>query len=104
MIVRDGRYGRFLGCKNYPKCKGILPFTTGYKCPKDDCDGIIVERKSKNGRLFFGCNKYPECKTTSWDPPAKGPCPECGAETIFEKELKTGIIRTCLNCGWKGEG
>ncbi|MCF7811718.1 type I DNA topoisomerase [bacterium] len=103
MIVRDGRYGRFLGCKSYPECKGILPFTTGYKCPKDGCEGNIVERKSKKGRLFYGCDKYPDCKTTSWDPPAKGPCPECGAETIFEKQTKTGVKKTCLKCGWKGE-
>ncbi|NQU06216.1 MAG: topoisomerase DNA-binding C4 zinc finger domain-containing protein, partial [Calditrichaeota bacterium] len=85
-------------------CKGILPFTTGFKCPKEGCKGSIVERKSKKGRLFYACNKYPECKTTSWDPPVKGPCPECGAETIYEKELKSGVKRTCLRCGWKGDG
>jgi len=104
MVVREGRYGRFLGCSNYPKCRGILPLSTGHKCPEDNCNGNIVERRSKKGRVFYGCDSYPKCRFTSWDPPVSGPCTQCGALTLFEKNRKDGAnLKYCHRCDWKEE-
>lgn len=78
MYIREGRYGKFYGCVNYPKCKGILPFTVGIKCPKCN-EGTLLERFSKKGRnkKFWGCSNYPKCDyLTNYEPISK-PCPEC---------------------------
>ncbi|MDP8238261.1 MAG: type I DNA topoisomerase [Candidatus Hatepunaea meridiana] len=104
MILREGKFGRFLGCKNYPKCKGVLSISTGHKCPAEGCNGNLVERRSKKGKLFFACDKYPKCKFSSWNPPVDGTCPECGALTIFEKTNKQGSVKYCHNCEWKSGG
>ncbi len=103
MVLREGKFGRFLGCKKYPECRGVLPLTTGHKCPEDGCGGNLVERKSKKGRIFYGCDKYPECRFISWNPPTDGPCPECGCETLFEKSTQQGSFKYCFKCDWKGE-
>lgn len=79
MVVKQGRYGKFLACPGFPECrntKAILK-DTGIKCPK--CDGTIVERKSRRGRGFFGCKNYPECDFVTWDAPQEKPCEECGS-------------------------
>jgi DNA topoisomerase I len=78
MYLREGRFGKFYGCVNYPKCKGILPFTVGVKCPKCN-EGTLLERFSKKGRnkKFWGCSAYPKCDhLTNYEPIHKA-CPEC---------------------------
>lgn len=70
MVVREGRWGKFLACQGYPACKNVKPekdnsAKTNIKCPRDGCGGEIVKRKSKKGRFFYGCSKYPECKFTT---------------------------------------
>ncbi len=98
MMVREGKYGRFLGCKNYPKCRGVLPLMTGHKCPEENCDGNLVERRSKKGKVFYACDRYPDCRFTSWNPPIDGPCPKCNAPTLFEKSTQQGTFKYCYRC------
>ncbi|MEK6531296.1 MAG: type I DNA topoisomerase [Deltaproteobacteria bacterium] len=66
MLVKTGRFGRFLACSRYPECKGTLSLTTGIPCPEDD-GGELVERRTKKGRVFFGCSKYPKCTYATWE-------------------------------------
>jgi len=68
MVIKHSRYGRFLSCSGYPKCKNAKPIPTGVKCPQDDCDGELVERYSR-GRVFYACSNYPKCKYTTRKPP-----------------------------------
>ena len=80
MVIKTGRFGKFISCSGYPECKTTKAIVkeTGVKCPEDG--GSIIERKSKKtGKIFFGCDKYPECKFVSWDRPVPEPCPVCGS-------------------------
>ena len=61
MIVKNGRFGKFLACESYPQCKHTEPLPTGLICPNEGCGGDIVKKFSKRGRVFFGCSHYPEC-------------------------------------------
>ncbi|MBI1869888.1 MAG: type I DNA topoisomerase [Chlamydiae bacterium] len=67
MVIRTGRYGKFLACSGFPKCRNIKSIDTGIACTKPGCTGKIVKRRSKKGRTFFGCTRYPECDFTTWD-------------------------------------
>jgi DNA topoisomerase-1 len=89
LVVKQGRFGEFTACTNYPTCRYIKHKTTGVKCPKDgDRGGEIVERKSKRGKLFFGCSNYPDCDFVSWNRPVLETCPQCGAPFLVEKVTK----------------
>ncbi|WP_173442904.1 type I DNA topoisomerase [Selenomonas ruminantium] len=79
MVVKQGRFGKFLACPGFPDCRNTKPLLvdTGVQCPK--CGGAIVERKSHRGRKFYGCKNYPECDYTTWDQPLQEKCPKCGA-------------------------
>ncbi|MBD3224440.1 MAG: type I DNA topoisomerase [Caldithrix sp.] len=99
MVIKSGRFGKFLACSNYPKCKNTKPLTTGVSCPKEGCDGEIVERRSKRGKLFYGCSNYPKCDFLSWDKPVNVKCPECGHPFMVEKFTKSkGHFFRCTNC------
>ena len=76
MVVKYGRFGRFIACSGYPECKNIKKIVNeiGVKCPK--CGGEVIKRKSKRGRFFFGCNNYPNCDFVSWDEPTNEKCPQ----------------------------
>lgn len=99
MVIKTGRYGRFLACPGYPECKNAKPLivNTGAKCPM--CGGEIIERKSKKGHVFYGCGSWPKCSFMSWDAPAGENCPKCG-KALFRK--KSGKI-VCLTegCGFE---
>ena len=71
MAVKTGRFGRFLACTGYPECKGTKPYSIGVGCPEEDCDGKLIERRSKRGRTFYGCSNYPKCKYATWEFPKK---------------------------------
>jgi len=111
MLIKHGRYGEFLACSKYPECKNTQSLintenggSVGVKCPESDCDGDIVEKKSKRGKLFYGCNKYPDCTFASWDKPVDKKCPDCGAIYLVEKTTKRdGTFLKCQNkeCGFK---
>ena len=78
LIVKWGRFGKFISCSTFPVCKHTEPFLEkiGVQCPKDS--GEIVLRKSRKGRIFYGCANYPACDFTSWKRPINSPCPNCG--------------------------
>lgn len=103
MVIKRGRFGRFLACSAYPECKTSKPVTTGVACP--ECkQGQLAERRSKRGKTFYSCNRYPECKFACWDRPLAEPCPECGAPFLVVKFTKgEGEFVACLNkeCGYK---
>ena len=104
MVEKDGRYGRFLSCRNFPKCKHAQPVTTGVQCPEAGCNGQIVERRSKKGRTFFSCNRYPDCKFSLWDKPVQKECPDCGAKFLVERRGRAGQVSyQCADkeCGYK---
>lgn len=91
MVIKTGRFGRFVSCTGYPECKTTHPILkeTGATCPKDQ--GKIVERRSRKGRTFYGCANYPACDFVSWDPVFPEPCPECGAYVIA-KTKRGGVV------------
>ena len=103
MVVKHGKFGKFIACSAYPKCKNTLRLSatggsasTGVQCP--ECkQGEIVEKKSKKGRVFYSCNRYPNCKFALWDKPIKTPCPRCGNIVV---QQKNGVKCTkCYNTG-----
>ncbi len=91
MVIKVGRYGKFMACSGYPECKNVKKIIndTGAKCPK--CGGKIIQRKSKRGRVFYGCSEYPNCDFVSWDPPSKETCPVCG-KTLLQKKGKDKLL------------
>jgi len=110
MVVKQGKFGDFLACSGYPACKKTRSLGsaktatrgTGVKCPEKGCDGELVERTSKRGKVFYGCSRFPKCNFATWDKPVDKKCPNCGAEPMVEKETKKdGKILKCLNpeCG-----
>lgn len=91
MVVKMGRFGKFLACPNYPECKytkNIVKYTDGI-CPI--CDNRIVEKKSKSGKKYYGCEKNPQCKFMTWDQPIKDKCPKCG-KSLLKKLGKSSKI------------
>jgi len=103
MVVKMGRFGRFIACSNYPACRNAKPYLikTGAHCP--ECAGDLLERRTRNKRIFYGCANYPNCKFSVWQRPLSAPCPNCGGllteagkkkskcakcQSVFEREAK----------------
>ena len=106
LIVKSGRYGKFIGCANYPKCKHIEPLEkpkdTGVTCPSCNV-GTLTERKSRYGKLFYSCNTYPKCTYATWNPPIAETCPKCKWPVMTLKTTKRrGIEKVCpqKECGY----
>ena len=101
MVVKHGRFGKFIACSGYPECKNIKNIVEdiGVKCPK--CGGNVIRRKSKRGRVFYGCANYPKCNFVSWNEPTQEKCPQCG-NILFKKNTKTPKLY-CSNkeCGYE---
>lgn len=97
MVIREGRFGKFLACPNFPKCRNTKPILhpIGVKCPK--CGADILERKSKTGKVFYGCENYPECDYTTWDKPLNEKCPDCGAMMVEHVERNGSKRKFCSN-------
>lgn len=95
MVVKQGRYGKFLACPGFPDCRNTKPIIkdTGVTCPK--CGGKIIERRTRRGVVFYGCENYPQCDYVSWDMPLTTICKECGS-FLFRHRFKNG--RTILYC------
>lgn len=104
MVIKYGRFGKFMACKNYPECKNTRPLVNkvGVKCPKCK-EGDIILRKSKKGKAFYGCSNYPECDFISWYKPTGEVCKECGSYMV-EKQTKNEIKEICSNKECKAEG
>ena len=96
MVIKLGKYGKFLACPGFPECRNAKPILkdTGVKCPK--CGGRIVERRSQKGKKYFSCEFAPKCDFLLWDEPVSTPCPKCGS-VMSKKYLKKGSITICSN-------
>jgi len=106
MVVKTGRFGRFLACSGYPECKSTRPITTGVSCPEKDCGGSLVEKRTKRGRVFYSCSHYPKCKFALWDRPVSKACPQCSAPFLVEKREKGGgtyLMCRTEGCGYREE-
>ena len=102
LIIKRGRFGKFIACSTYPDCKFTKPIGLGIACPEDGCKGEIAPRRTKKGRTFYGCTKYPDCKFTSWDKPKAEACPECKHPFMVEKWKKNEDPTVlCPECGFK---
>ncbi|MBI4301595.1 MAG: type I DNA topoisomerase [Chloroflexi bacterium] len=98
MVIKRGRYGRFIACTGYPECKNTKPFTLslGVSCP--ECGGQLVEKRTKTKRIFYGCSRYPSCTFSTWQRPLSQPCPQCGGlMTLYRKNSGR-----CQKCGYSG--
>ena len=91
MVVKFGRFGKFIACPGYPECKNILKYVekTGVSCPK--CGGDVIVKHTKSKRVFYGCSNYPECDFVSWNEPVNEKCPQCG-EILFKKKGKKPVV------------
>jgi DNA topoisomerase-1 len=91
MVIKTGRFGKFISCSGYPECKTTMPILkdSGAICPKDG--GMIAERKSRKGRTFYGCANYPKCDFVSWDRVVPDPCPVCG-DYVVAKTKRGGAV------------
>ena len=98
LVIRNGKFGEFTACSNYPTCKYIkkeeVKVVEVCDCP--NCDGKIVEKKSRKGKIFYGCNNYPKCKTAYWDLPTGEKCPECGKMLVENKKKSV----KCSECDY----
>jgi DNA topoisomerase I len=111
MVIKRGKYGEFLACSGFPECShtesingGANGKSIGVNCPEPGCEGQIVEKKSKRGKIFYGCSRYPDCTFATWDKPVNKACPACGAPHLIEKTSKRdGTYFACANreCGYK---
>lgn len=101
MVIKTGRFGKFLACPGYPECKNTKPYVieTGATCPK--CGGKVISKKSKRGYTFFGCDNWPDCDFMTWDKPTDQKCPQCG-KSLFKGK---GGVLACLDekCGYKSK-
>lgn len=94
LVMRHGRYGKFIGCSNFPECRHTEPWLEkiGVVCPQ--CRGELVARRTRKGRPFYGCENYPECEFTSWKRPLSSPCPICGGLLVVENQRQA----RCMKC------
>lgn len=105
MVIKRGRYGKFLACPNFPACKNTkaLVEKMGVKCPECN-DGDIIKRKSKKNRVFYGCSNYPNCEFVTWHKPTNETCPECNL-FLVKKETKKESKLYCIDkeCNYEKE-
>ncbi len=101
MVIKTGRYGKFIACPGYPECKNIKKLVTenGAECPK--CGGRVVVKKTKKGRVFYGCSEYPNCDFVSWDEPVQEKCPRCGKTLLRKKGKKPKLYCITPDCGYE---
>ena len=111
MVVKRGKYGEFIACSGYPDCThtesvngGAGGKAIGMSCPEAACQGEIVEKRSRRGKVFFGCSSYPDCKFATWDKPVAQACPICHKPYLVQKNTKRqGSFLACVDreCGFK---
>jgi DNA topoisomerase-1 len=105
MVIKSGKYGRFIACSAYPECKTTKPIPLDVKCPQDQ--GDLAAKRSKKGRTFYACTNYPNCTWVSWDEPINKPCPKCNSPFLLKRFSKrTGAVLYCQNkeCGYEEAG
>ncbi len=101
MVVKMGRYGKFIACPGYPECKNIKKYVekVGVKCP--ECGADVITRKTKTGKIFYGCSSYPECNFMSWNEPTEEKCPQCGSILFKKKGKKPALYCAKEGCGYE---
>ncbi len=99
MVIKVGRFGKFLACPGFPECRNTKPlvFKTSAKCP--ECGGDVIEKKTKRGTPFYGCSNYPECNFSTWDVPSDEVCPKCG-KSLFRRKGNVLYCPDTENCGF----
>ncbi|MDI3538683.1 MAG: topoisomerase [Bacillota bacterium] len=102
MVIKEGRFGKFLACPGFPDCRNTKPLRegTGIQCPL--CGGEILVKISRRGRRFYGCENYPACKFVTWDPPTEKRCPRCGSLLVRKESRRHAPYLACSNkeCGY----
>ena len=99
MVIKTGRFGRFLACSKYPECKNTKSIPVGVDCPEENCKGHLTEKRTRNGKMFYGCSRYPDCKYAVWNRPSPEKCPDCGFPLMLEKRSKAkGDFLECPQC------
>ncbi|MCI2802449.1 type I DNA topoisomerase [Staphylococcus pettenkoferi] len=103
MVIKMGRYGKFMACSNFPDCRNTKAIVKkiGVDCPKCK-DGEVIERKSKKNRIFYGCSNYPDCDFVTWDKPVGRNCPKCDHYLVNHKKGQSSQV-ICSNCDYKEE-
>jgi len=105
MLIKNGRFGKFLACSSFPHCKTTKPFLDkiGISCPVEGCSGEIIRKKTKKGRTFYGCSNYPKCSFVTWNKPVDKKCPQCNHILVIMKDKKNGFYHKCSNsaCTYK---
>jgi DNA topoisomerase-1 len=105
MLIKNGRFGKFLACSGFPICKNTKPFLDkiGISCPEEGCSGEIIRKKTKKGRTFYGCSNYPKCSFVTWNKPIDKKCPQCNHIFVLSKNKKGGFYYKCSNsaCDYK---
>ncbi|MCF6460557.1 type I DNA topoisomerase [Clostridium sp. Cult3] len=101
MVVKYGRYGKFLACPGYPECKNTKAIVDELNVPCPLCGGNIIRRRSRKGRIFYGCSNFPDCNFISWDEPIEEKCPQCNG-VLVKKKTKKGTKIRCMDkeCGY----
>jgi DNA topoisomerase-1 len=104
MLLKNGRFGDYLACSNYPACKTTRPLGTGIRCPEEGCGGELVKRMSRKGP-FTGCGNYPACKYVAWGEPVDEICPVCGHTHLIRKRMRGKETISCpkTGCGYRRE-
>jgi len=105
MLIKNGRFGKFLACSGFPKCKYTKPFLDkiGVSCPEEGCSGEIIRKKTKKGRMFYGCSNYPKCSFVTWNKPVNKRCPQCNSILVLSINKKYGFYSKCSSsdCDYK---
>ena len=101
MVIKNGRYGKFLACPGYPECKNVKRYVqeTGAECPK--CGGKVIVKHTRKGRTFYGCSNYPNCDFVSWDEPTNEKCPKCGKALFKKKGKHPKLYCATPGCGFE---
>jgi DNA topoisomerase-1 len=110
MVIKNGKFGKFLACSDYPKCKNTKRLSSDSKidlnCPIKGCSGTLTLRRTKRGKIFYGCSQFPQCTFATWDRPIPETCPECQAPFLVEKKNRhRDVTIECLreDCKYKRE-
>ena len=97
MVYKMGKFGRFLACPNFPKCRNTKPLLNYIETPCPKCGKRLLEKVSRKNRKFYGCEGYPECDFVSWDKPVSEKCPQCGSYMVEKRNARGEMIHLCSN-------
>ncbi len=98
MVIKRSRFGEFLACSGYPECKNTRPLSTGIPCPEEGCDGTLIKRRSRKGKIYYRCSKAPDCPFILWEEPLPEKCPACGAPFMVKKRRRGETFKLCPRC------